>query len=60
MTELAKMKCEACTGATPKLASADIESNLASLAPEWSVDRQVLRRQWKLRNFIVAAKIDKL
>ena len=44
---LAKERCEACTGATPTVAGAELDALRAELSPEWEVDGVRLRRRMR-------------
>jgi 4a-hydroxytetrahydrobiopterin dehydratase len=52
MSGLAGQRCEACTGETPHLQRADIDSLRHEIASEWSVtnDRKLVRR-YRFRDF---------
>jgi len=51
---LAKERCEACTGATPTVAGAELDALRAELSPEWEVDGVWLRRRMRFGDFAAA------
>jgi 4a-hydroxytetrahydrobiopterin dehydratase len=51
---LAKERCEACTGATPKVEGAELDALRAELSPEWDVDGVRLRRRMRFPDFAAA------
>jgi len=51
---LAKERCEACTGATPTVAGAELDALRAELSPEWDVDGVRLRRRMRFPDFAAA------
>jgi len=51
---LAKERCEACTGATPTVAGAELDALRAELSPEWEVDGVRLRRRMRFGDFAAA------
>jgi 4a-hydroxytetrahydrobiopterin dehydratase len=54
MPSLAKEHCEACTGATPSVTGAELDSLRAQLSPEWEVDGVRLRRRIRFADFAAA------
>lgn len=48
---LADERCEACTGATPVVAGAELEGLRAELSPAWEVEGAHLRRRWRFGDF---------
>src|SRR5258708_13206593 len=52
--ELAKLKCEACTGATPRLGTDEITELRAKLDEAWDIEGVWLSRVWKTKNFTSA------
>jgi 4a-hydroxytetrahydrobiopterin dehydratase len=48
---LTKERCEACTGATPTVAGAELDELRSQLSPEWRVDGAFLRRRLRFPDF---------
>jgi 4a-hydroxytetrahydrobiopterin dehydratase len=48
---LADERCEACTGATPRVTGAELETLHAELHPDWRLEGERLRRSIRTRDF---------
>lgn len=53
-TPLTRERCEACTGATPVVAGAELAELRSQLSPEWEVDGVRLRRRMRFGDFAAA------
>jgi 4a-hydroxytetrahydrobiopterin dehydratase len=55
MPELAAERCEACTGATPRVTGAELDAMRAQLSRDWRVEDGVrLRREYTFKTFAAA------
>lgn len=51
---LARERCQACTGSTPKVAGEELDSLRGELSAEWAVEDDRLRRRMRFADFAAA------
>ncbi len=54
MSQLARERCQACSGETPLLSTAEASALAAELDPAWELETERLRRRFRFRDFASA------